>query len=354
MFRQKTTIVVGAGASCEIGLPSGDGLKDQIVSLLKRTNDNAYGFADGTMQKVLRTFVGADVHSWQNKLQPYKAAAERILRGLPLALSIDNFLHSHQDDPYLVDLGKLCIAICILRAERSSYLFERSNMYALLDDRTDMPRVSTRNEKLVKTWYPAFARLLMSGVQRNNMKEAFENVRFVIFNYDRCLEQFIWMALQDYFDINGEEAAEVLEEVQFTHPYGSLGVLPWQGNSDANLPLGGGDGLDYWKIGKRLQTFTESVRSQVAQNVAEAVHSADTLLVLGFGYLDQNLQLLRPQMKGNAQRAISTAYGVSNADQRILKQALLTLGNQSEDMTHLEPGSCSELFDHFRLMLSLS
>ena len=120
------------------------------------------------------------------------------------------------------------------------------------------------------------------------------------------------------------------------------------------MPLGGSDGLDYSKIGKRLQTFTESVRSQIADNVAEAVHSADTLLVLGFGYLDQNLQLLRSLTKGNAQRAISTAYGVSDPDQRILKQALLSLGNQSPDMVYLEPGTCSELFDHFRLMLSLS
>ena len=214
MFRQKTTIIVGAGASCEIGLPSGDGLKEQILSLLRRTDENDYGFSDETMQQVISTLVGADVTSFHNKLQPYKAAADRILRGLPLALSIDNFLHSHQDDPHVVDLGKLSIAICILRAERSSHLFKRPDVYALLDDRHRMPQVSTRGDELTKTWYPAFARLLMSGVQRNNIKKAFDNVRFVIFNYDRCLEQFIWMALQDYFDIDGEEAAAVLEEVQ--------------------------------------------------------------------------------------------------------------------------------------------
>jgi len=354
MFKQKTTIVLGAGASCEIGLPSGDGLKEQIISLLRRTDDNAYGFSDDTMQQIMAALVGPDVTSFQNNLQSYKAAADRIRRGLPLALSIDNFLHSHQDDPHVVDLGKLSIAICILRAERSSHLFNRSNMYVLSSNRREIPQVSTRGEELAKTWYPAFARLLMSGVQRNNAKEAFENVRFVIFNYDRCIEQFIWMALQEYFDIDGEKAAEVLQDVGFNHPYGSLGILPWQGKDEVNVPLGGGHGQDYWKIGNGLRTFTESVQSQVARDVADAVHSAETLLVLGFGYLDQNLQLLRPQMTGNIQRAISTAYGVSDTDQRIMRQALLTLGSQSPDMTYLEPGSCSELFEHFRLMLSLS
>lgn len=78
MFKQKTTIVLGAGASCEIGLPSGDGLKEQIISLLRRTDDNAYGFSDDTMQQIMAALVGPDVTSFQNNLQSYKAAADRI------------------------------------------------------------------------------------------------------------------------------------------------------------------------------------------------------------------------------------------------------------------------------------
>jgi hypothetical protein len=109
---------VGARASCEVGLPSGDELKEQIVRLLRRTGDNAFGFSDETMQQIMRTFVGADLSSLQNKLQPYKAAADRILRGLPLALSIDNFLHSHQDDPHVLmtvkcDLDSRLLIRCI-------------------------------------------------------------------------------------------------------------------------------------------------------------------------------------------------------------------------------------------------
>ena len=354
MFRQKTTIIVGAGASCEIGLPSGDGLKEHIMALLHRTRDNAYGFSDDNMRQIMQQLVGPQVFSLQDKLGPYHDAADRLLRGLPLAPSIDNFLHSHQDDQYVVQLGKLAIAICMLRAERKSHLFKQSHYLEAFSDRPSAPQMSIRGDELLSTWYPAFARLLMSGVQRNAIPQAFENIRFIIFNYDRCLEQFIWMALQDYFDIDGDEASEILKSVDFIHPYGSLGMLPWRSSNENSLLLGGGDAMDYWKVGARLKTFTESVRSQTGQNVSDAIENADTILILGFGYLDQNLQLLKPSSKKQAQRVLSTAYGISEPDQEIIKQAMMMLGNQPLEMSYVDPGTCRDLFDHFRLMLSLS
>lgn len=40
MFKSKTVFIVGAGASCEAGLPSGDTLKERIAELLDiRFND---------------------------------------------------------------------------------------------------------------------------------------------------------------------------------------------------------------------------------------------------------------------------------------------------------------------------
>lgn len=354
MFRQKTTIIVGAGASCEIGLPSGNDLKEQIVTLLHRTQDNAYGFSDETMQNIMRHMVGGDVFSIQSKIAPFTAAAEKILRGLPLALSIDNFLHSHQHDEQVVELGKLAIAICILRAERRSHLFEPVGSLEAITGSYRVPTPSIKGKGLQKTWYPAFARLLMSGVQRSNIGQSLDSVSFVVFNYDRCLEHFIWMAIQDYFDVDGDEASTVLDSVQFSHPYGSLGLLPWRGFEQTSLPLGGGDGLDYWKIGGRLKTFTETVRSQMIDSVTNSVGDAETILILGFGYLDQNLQLLTPGVHKRAQRVISTAYGISEPDQKIMRQAMLMLGNQALEASHIEPGTCRDLFNHYHLLLSLS
>lgn len=351
MFRERTTIVVGAGASCELGLPSGDTLKDQIIQLLAPSSDNVYGFSSSVMQEAMRIRAGPNIHTVMQTLQPLKMAAERIRRGLPLAMSIDNFLHSHQGDVEVEQLGKLAIAICILHAERRSHLFSRVPAMLLLLDNPPDAHASSHGEDLQKTWYPAFARQLMSQVQRNDIARAFENVRFVIFNYDRCLEQYLWMALQDYFDISEEEATEVLDGVEFSHPYGSLGMLPWRTDATTSIGLGASNTPDLWKVGARLRTFTESVRSKVGEKVQAAISEAKTILILGFGYLDQNLQLLRPG-NGGAQRVISTAYGVSGVDQRVMQKAMLSLSAGSPE-TFIEEGACRDLFDHYRLMLSL-
>lgn len=354
MFKQKTTIIVGAGASCELGLPSGDGLKLQIAEILRPSRDNVYGFADRTMQQIMEGLGGHSYHQIGAKLQPYWAAAERIRRGLPLAFSIDNFLFSHQNDVCLVELGKLAIGLCILRAERSSYLFEDvTETERVREGWRDERKPTSEHPELSKTWYPALAQLLFSGVEPSDISAAFRDVRFVIFNYDRCLEEFLWLALQRYFDIDGTDSAKVLQQVQFLHPYGSLGMLPWQVNSEEPLELGQLFVQDYWKIGQRLRTFTESVQSDIGASVKHSVQSAETILVLGFGYLDQNLQLLAPGAEKRARRLLSTAYETSPSGQDVMKRELLRLG-APQAVTHFCHAKCHYLFTSYRLMLSLS
>ncbi|MEA2896590.1 MAG: hypothetical protein QOJ84_2205 [Bradyrhizobium sp.] len=53
--------------------------------------------------------------------------------------------------------------------------------------------------------------LLTEGIKKNeNLERIFDNVAFVNFNYDRCLEQFLWLALQQLYLINEECAAELV------------------------------------------------------------------------------------------------------------------------------------------------
>lgn len=352
MFRQRTTIIVGAGASCELGLPSGDALKGKILNLLKPTRENGYGFSDTTMIELLEQRGDPRVWDKQAGLARVREAAERIRKGLPLALSIDNFLHSHQGDEEVEQLGKLTIAISILRAEAQSHLFRRASSLVSLENSNAKPDMHINGKEISESWYPAFAQLLMSGVQRDNVSMAFENLRFIIFNYDRCLEQYIWMALQQYFDIDEKEASEVLSNVSFLHPYGSLGPLPWRSNNGA-VPLGYANVSDLMNVASRIRTFTESVRSDLGNKVKESVEWADTLVILGFGYLDQNIQLLSPLSDTRSNRVFSTAYGVSGYDQIVMRDAMMALGGVQADSVMIDSGSCRNLFDNYRLHLSL-
>jgi hypothetical protein len=356
MLNRKTTFVVGAGASCELGLPSGDQLKDDIRDVLATTTEHAFRIADKVLLEGLQQMFPRLHTDDQTTISKMAAAADRICRGLPMAQSIDNYLHTHQEDLFVRRAGMAAIARVILRAERQSCLFgaERSSVY-LVRDRSD-ERPSLENPQLQQTWYAPLARLLFSQVPKSDPGGALGNVRFVIFNYDRCLEEFIWRATQAYFDINGDQAATILAGVEFIHPYGSLGPLPWQESAgQPSIPLGGAPGLNCFTVGESLRTFTESVHSETGAQVANAVGDAELLLLLGFGYLEQNLQLLVPEplRSRGARSVIGTAYGIQQPSHSVVLRLLKRLATQHTEahLLHIEPGKCSDLFRNYDMHL---
>lgn len=364
MFRQKTTIVIGAGASCEIGLPSGDRLKAQIAALFAGSNENSYGLKNTSMIAAVkdrlgqrnRVYVNSPPLHHDEQIVTIREAAKRIRVGLPLALSIDNFLHTHQADAEVVRLGKTAIAMCILAAERGSAFYDEVTPATKHKQRLQGTQrsITLTSKKMLESWYVPFVQLLMSGIGKADAKEVFRNLRFVIFNYDRCLEQYLWLALQSYFDLTREAAAEILSTVEFLHPYGSLGPLPWQTIAEEHsVQLGGSEDLDVWQVGSRIRTFTESVESDLEPRIRSAIEDPSTILILGFGYLDQNVQLLTPGDKRNASRIISSAYGVSQLDQDIIREVMRSFARATGPQIMLEPGTCRALFDNFRLQLTL-
>lgn len=289
------------------------------------------------------------------EIEKMVAAAERIQRGLPMAQSIDSYLHTHQEDRVLRRVGMAAIARVILRAERNSYLFG-SGMSFYINSSTDQEFPALNNSELQNTWYVPFARQLFSLVPKNEPQRAFENVQFIIFNYDRCLEEFLWLALQAYFDMTGADAAKILSNVEFIHPYGSLGPLPWQESSGRqSIPLGGSKFPKCFQIGESLQTFTESVQSDKGAQVAHAVANAELLILLGFGYLEQNLQLLMPYKLeyGGADLILATAYGIEQPSRKVVSKLIdgLTTKGSEVDSLFVEPGKCCDLFRNYDLLL---
>lgn len=355
MLKRKTTFVIGAGASCELGLPSGDQLKNDICEVLTTSPQHAYGVADQVLLGNLRRKYPQLDLGVERELEDIVAAASRIRRGLPLSQSIDNYLHTHQADELVKWVGMAAITRVILRAERRSHLFA-AHKFLTKGGMLNKETSNLHNEDLYKTWYFALARLLFSQVPKEDPGSALRNVRFVIFNYDRCLEEFLWLALQAYFDLPREAAAEVLSEVELIHPYGSLGPLPWQRPIEEDcVSLGGSDDICCFTIGQRLKTFTESVNSQTGTRVADAIAESDLLLVLGFGYLAQNIELLVPQPLGlkGANSVIGTTFGIHPQGEKVVTRLLGRLATKHVEPTHLmiERGTCADLFRNFDLHL---
>lgn len=169
MFRSQTLFVVGAGASCEAELPSGEALKGDIARLLDIRFEDGWSQNAGDTQitQALRNAVA--VNGQQGDINPFLHKAWRIRDVVPAtAISIDNFLDAHRGDAQMELCGKLAIVRAILNAERGSKLKDR--------ERGD-PRFNLRD--LVGTWYVGFFQMLTENVAKADVENVFANVSIV-------------------------------------------------------------------------------------------------------------------------------------------------------------------------------
>lgn len=359
MFSPKTVFIVGAGASCDFGLPTGDELRQEISHTIKTllstntSHDNPF----------IRAVHNAARISGDGGWQEYSNAAHRLLAALPLAISIDNLLHAHRHDHRMVLIGKLAICAVILSKERSSPLFNASRQM-----QGGVARAEMNTPALAKSWYLPLMRLLGMGKRLDQLPSLFENVAFIVWNYDRCLEHFLATAIMDYFNVDTNAAISAIATLQIVHPYGVAGRLPWQTGTGPVAQFG-----DDWpplrEIADSILTFTESTDEGVREQARNLIQNAQTLVSMGFGFLPQNMNLLTVTHPSSVKRVFATTLNVGDDDVAIVKaeisdmikcdawyQGRLPFNAHGREDTvfrfYAERGTCRQLMDHNWLRLT--
>ncbi len=301
MRNPRTLFVIGAGASVEADLPIGKQLIDIVASKLN------FKVEQGSLREGTGDFNIVDVLQQRTQtregIDTYLEAAWRVRDGIIFSNSIDSFIDVHRDDQDIQLCGKLAIAKTILEAERNSKLF------------IDKPKGEFADlEGLKKTWFFEFVRHLNDGVRKAEISRIFEKVSFIIFNYDRCFEHFMYHALQRHYGISENDAASVMKSLTIFHPYGTIGDLPWEDR--AGIPFGfGANRANMQFMASRIKTYTEQIEGhETLLAVREAVKKADTLVFLGFSYHPENMKLLNPGEKCSTERVFGTAFGISSSD----------------------------------------
>jgi hypothetical protein len=368
MFDRKTVFILGAGASYDLNLPIGETLKDHIRGALVVDRASPAGFQNMRIREAVIEAIGrGNQFDTRGQLNDYIRAAEQIRAGMPAAPSIDNYINTHKHDPHTVRLAKLAIAECILAAEAKSYL-EKSSGYdirALVEPSFGKPfwDLGDYPNELLKSWYIPFLQLITADIDRDHVLEIFSNLAFIVFNYDRCTEHFLYHAIRTYYRLSDDEAAEILNSVEFVHPYGQVGYLEWQRRS--SLARFGGEGAQLLDIADNLQTFTETLASGVTDRVRGLIAEADTVVVMGFGFLRQNMELITPPSTNGVRRAFMTTFGMSDGDAQLAKAWLLDSFNRADPQGasiglgdtkfanfYVERGDCLKLMLNNRLGLS--
>jgi hypothetical protein len=347
MYEPKTLFVVGAGASQEAGLPTGNELTATIAEKvdIKFRNYNEQYSGELEIAAALR-FQARNVDGTRGDINPYLNACWHIRDAMPQAISIDSFI-DHQGDDKIEFCGKLAIVRSILEAEKNSLLF--------VDERQDQTTINFN--ALEKTWYKIFMQILSDGCHRKNINQIFEGVSFIVFNYDRCIEHFLFHALQNYYGIQSDEAADILQELTIIHPYGMVGRLQWQGDGGDTRFGTNADGEQLLSLVGQIKTYTERIEDEkVTEAIRQLLGYAKTVMFLGFSFHGLNMKLIKPS-RTSSKRVFATAKGMSDSDCDIIVQQIVDLFDEKTRniSVYLKNGlTCRGLFEEYLRSLSRS
>lgn len=271
MFVQPTTIILGAGASCPYGFPLGSELVDRIAT----------GLEDDFFRKnVLSSSVEIDL---------YRKMVEAINLAHPI--SIDYFLEKRCE---FADIGKIAIAYNIYMCQQAHVLRER------------------RRKGI---WYNKLLDVLGSTV--DHLKR--NSLSIITFNYDVSLEYFLLVAVAARFNLDDQQAAEVVSAIPIHHVYGSLaGVGPLSGEIRDQYQFRS-DPLCVRNMAKSIKVIGES--SPIDPLLPTLVKNSKYVFTLGFGFHEENSVRLGLHLRGGA--VFGTRHGMTDAEVERLKSRLV-------------------------------
>lgn len=305
----RTVFVIGAGASAEFGLGVGTTLATEIREVLRDRVSEPHAWL------TQRDKFGQAINGLQSDAEQIVRAAETIRRGLPFSASIDDFLYEHRDNELVMTLAKISIAQCMLRQEQKAPWLKQ-----LAD-----PRLESRVEafsQLRETWLDRLFRILKRGKSRAEAREVFANCSFVVFNYDRCIQQYLYPAFAEALDLTAEEAKAVADSISIEHVYGNLGTLPFQ--AQQNVIDFAAEHAELEFIAKRLKTYSEELSSTTSTIVHGWMNEAEQVVVLGYAFHEQGLKILFPSRERVYKRVFWANYGVHPSVADRFSQAVMT------------------------------
>jgi len=343
MIRSKTVFIIGAGAGFDLGMPLGDQLSRIIGEKLNiKFKSGGYEQASGDFEimDALRRVSGLE----KVNVNEYITSGWGVAEGVGFSRSIDSYLNAHTGNEKVKTCAKLGIVKTILEAERHCAVY--------IDHRNSRLEFKDRAAVMI-SWLQSFMFLLQDRVQKqNDLSKIFENVKIINFNYDRCVEQFLWLALQKVFAIGAEQAADLVNTLPIIHPYGVVGCLNWQ----PGLRIGFGEEIHPHRlidVALKIRTFNEQIEDEDAlSNMAEWISDASRLVFLGFHFHDQNMELLRSKLpaRGGLVNIYCTGVDRSDSDLHIIHSQISEMLS-SRGGTHKicieRRWDCSGLFKEF-------
>ncbi len=337
----KTTFIIGAGASAELGISPGFGLKKDIGEAFKFRNDDFGRLAGGddSVRLAFKVLVESGAYDRRRLFD----SANHITTAIIHQPSIDTFIDSQRDVPEVAACGKIAIVSKILQYESQSKI------------RHEDPRLANKLIDFSQSthWLHYLFQILTDSRSLEEFRDRMEQVTFIVFNYDRCLQHFFFQAIQNLYRISREDAAKAVDEIKIVHPYGYVGRLPVSmGHSGIEFGLDASP-HQIVTLSESIRTFTEQIDdddelAQIRRPIAEATK----LVFLGFGFHHQNLQLLLPDREKQVKQIYGSGWGMSDTDIDHAKSRLSAFQRAPGMTIDINPRlKASEFLTQYRLII---
>jgi|CXWL01.1.fsa_nt_gi hypothetical protein len=275
MIKKNTVFVLGAGASCDFGYPTGEQLKQKVIEILlnsriKKVFEEGYGIRPG-MSELIGSFV-QDLKKDQSS-------------------TIDRFLLKNPPD--YKNFGRAAIAQAIMECEEESLLF-----------------------RLDKNWYYEIYKIIDSS-HPNLLKLNQNKLKIVTFNYDRSLEHYLYRKfIGDYGAQRENEIIQQLNQIPIIHIHGKVNSLPWQEGQRRRYQKGGFI-PEIFDLAKDIKLPGDNPNDVDRAKVI--IQDAEKIYFIGFGYDEQNLQQLDLNLFTPDKHIFGTCLGFSVVRQGIVK-----------------------------------
>jgi hypothetical protein len=194
-----------------------------------------------------------------------------------------------------------------------------------------------------------------------NLDKIFDNVAIVNFNYDRCVEQYLYKSLQRSFGVSEQKAAELMSKLLIHHPYGLIAEMVWK-DQHKGLHLGGDPhdrfNVDLELLSRNIKTFNEEVENtEGLDHVYDFLTEARNVVFLGFHFHAQNVRLITPRsrdMPMPLRNAYASTYGRSAPEKAVIQEQLNTMFRDSTTITraHLDIAECGRLLADYGTTLT--
>lgn len=236
----KTTLILGAGASCAYGYPIGSALRAKL--------EEVHNHRDPMVESLGHTN-GA---RYRQTLRDYQAE------------TIDEFLGAYTQH---ADRGKAEIAYHLMQCENSYSLMSQSNGDG---------------------WY----RYLFLDVLGADPMLGSGKLSIISFNYDLSLRVYLYRTLQARTQLESADARERLRKLPFVHVHGHIGALNDLHGKGREYDGAAINAYALKEAVMRMVTIHEEPRKKYWEHAHALLSQSRNLLFLGFGFAEENLKRL--------------------------------------------------------------